>query len=347
MKKRKKINFAVIGCGHIGPRHAGHIYNNKDANLIAVCDIKIRRAKEVAEKYNCPIVERDYKKLLNNKDIDVVNICVPNYLHAKMTIDFLENGKHVVCEKPMCIKTKEGLEMISHEKRTGKYLFIVKQNRYNPPVTEVKKVIDKGLLGKIYMCNASLYWNRNSKYYSRSDWKGIKNKDGGTLFTQFSHFIDILLWLNGKVKSVVAETKNYTHPSIEFEDTGVVILKFDNGSIGTINFTTCAYERNMEGSIYILGTKGSVKIGGEYINMLDFWSVSGIKKPILKKSSPPNNYGFYQGSMSNHDKVIQNVVDVLMEKEDIKTTSEEGLETVKVVNAIYKSAKEHKEIYLK
>jgi len=347
MKKIKKINFAVIGCGHIGPRHAKHIHNNKDASLIAVCDIKIERAKEVAEKYNCPIIERDYKKLLDNKDIDVVNICVPNYLHAKMSVDFLKSGKHVVCEKPMCIKIEEGLKMIDQEKRAGKHLFIVKQNRYNPPVAEVKKTINEGLLGKIYMCNANLYWNRNEEYYSQSDWKGIKNKDGGTLFTQFSHFIDILLWLNGKVKSVVAKTKNYNHPNIEFEDTGVVALKFNNGSVGTISFTTCAYGRNMEGSIYVLGTKGSVKIGGEYINTLDFWSVSGTKKPTLKKSPPPNNYGFYQGSMSNHDKVIQNVINVLKEKEDVKATSKEGLEAVKVINAIYKSAKEHKEIYLK
>ncbi len=347
MKRRKKIKFAIIGCGHIGPRHAGHIHNNKNANLIAVCDIKVKRAKKVAKEYNCSIVERDYKKLLNNKDIDVVNICVPNYLHAKISMDFLKNAKHVVCEKPMCIKTEEGLKMINQEKKAGKYLFIVKQNRYNPPVIEAKKAIDKGLLGRIYTCNANLYWNRNNKYYSQSDWKGIKNKDGGTLFTQFSHFIDILLWLNGKVKSVIAKTENYTHPNIEFEDTGVVILKFDNGSIGAINFTTCAYEKNMEGSICILGTKGSIRIGGEYINTLDFWNVSGTKKPILKKSSPPNNYGFYQGSMSNHDKVIQNVINVLMGKENINTTSEEGLEVVKVVNAIYKSAKEHKEIYLK
>ena len=139
--------------------------------------------------------------------------------------------------------------------------------------------------------------------------------DGGTLFTQYSHFIDLLLWFNGKIESVFAQTKNYNHKNVKFEDTGIVLIKFKNGSLGTINFTTCSYGKNMEGSIYILGTKGSIKIGGEYINTLDYWNISDLKKPRVERGAPANNYGFYKGSMSNHDKVIQNVINVLNKKE--------------------------------
>ena len=346
MTKNRKINFAIIGCGHIGTRHAKHIFNNKQANLVALCDIKINRAKELAQKYNSSLIVNDYKKLLKNKSIDIVNICVPNYLHAPITIDFLKNNKNVLCEKPMCLKTADGKKMIEWAKKTNKKLFIVKQNRYNPPVELTKNILDKKALGKVYLCATNLFWNRNNYYYKQSEWRGTKKMDGGTLFTQYSHFIDLLLWFNGKIESVFAKTKNYTHKNIEFEDTGIIILKFKNGSLGTINFTTCSYNKNMEGSIYLLGTKGSIKIGGEYLNTLDYWNVAGIKRPRLERGSPANDYGFYKGSMSNHDKVIQNVVDVLNKQDKIKATGKEGLETTKVINAIYKSAKLIKEIYL-
>jgi len=344
--KNKKINFAIIGCGHIGTRHVKHIFNNEQANLVALCDIKMNRAKELAKKYNCPLFVKNYKELLKNDNIDVVNVCIPNYLHAPIAIDFLKNNRNVLCEKPMCLKTTNGGKMIESAKKKKKKLFIVKQNRYNPPVEVTKNILDKKALGKIYLCATNLFWNRNDDYYKQSEWRGTKKMDGGTLFTQYSHFIDLLLWFNGKIESVSAEIKNYTHKKIEFEDTGIVLIKFKNGSMGTINFTTCSHNRNMEGSIYLLGTKGSVKIGGEYLNTLDYWEVSGIKRPHIDRGAPANNYGFYKGSMSNHDKVIQNVIDVLNGQDKIKATGEEGLETTKVINAIYKSARLNKKIYL-
>jgi len=342
----QKINFGIIGCGHIGFRHAEHIYNNQESQLEAVCDIKLDKAKKIADKYQCPIEVEDYRKLLKNENIDVVNICVPNGLHAQISIDFLKSGKNVLCEKPMCLTVAEGEKMIQTAILMKKHLWVVKQNRYNPPVEAAKTAIEKNLLGQIYMCNANIYWNRTDEYYAQSDWRGTKKLDGGTLFTQFSHFIDLLLWLNGPIESVLAKVYNYTHRHIEFEDTGIVLVKFKNGSMGTVNFTTCSYERNMEGSIYLLGTKGSIKIGGEYLNILDYWRVKGIERPVLKEGAPANDYGFYQGSMSNHNKVIQNVIDVLRGRDKIKATGEEGLATTKVINAIYKSALQNKEIYL-
>ncbi len=346
MKKDKRINFAIIGCGHIGTRHAKHVFNNKQANLVALCDVKINRAKKIGKKYNCLLVVKNYKKLLKDNSIDVVNICVPNYLHAPITINFLKHNKNVLCEKPMCLKTADGKKMIECAEKTNKKLFVVKQNRYNPPVKLTKNILDKKALGKIYLCITNLFWNRNDAYYKQSEWRGKKKLDGGTLFTQYSHFIDLLLWFNGKIESVFAQTKNYTHNKIEFEDTGVILIKFKNGSLGTINFTICSYNRNMEGSIYLLGTKGSIKIGGEYLNTLDYWEVSGTKRPYIERGAPANNYGFYKGSMSNHDKVIQNVINVLNGQDKIKATGEEALETTKVINAIYKSARLNKKIYL-
>ena len=339
-----KVRFAIVGCGNIGARHAQHICNNHDATLAYVCDNKINKAKELADKYDCACVS-DYRELLN-KDVDVVNICTPNSTHAKITIEFLNADKHVVCEKPMSLFVKEGEEMISAAEKNKKHLFIVKQNRYNPPVKAARSAIVEGGLGKPYMCVVNVYWNRREDYYKSSDWKGTIKYDGGALYTQCSHFIDLMINLFGQAESVFATVRNNTHPYIEIEDTGVILIKFKNGAIGSINYTTAVYDCNFEGSLILLGSTGTIKIGGQYLNTIDHWSVQGFPQPILAKGAPPNDYGTYKGSMSNHDKVIQNVVDVLQGKDKINATGKEGIETVKVICAIYKSAEEGREVKL-
>jgi predicted dehydrogenase len=190
----------------------------------------------------------------------------------------------------------------------------------------------------------NVYWNRRSDYYSSSDWKGALEYDGGALFTQCSHFIDLMLLLFGPVESVVALAGNYTHPTIEVEDTGVVLVKYKNGALGSFNYTTSIFDCNLEGSISLFGSDGSIKIGGEYLNILEHWNVKGVPQPVLEKGNPPNDYGTYKGSMSNHDKVIQNVVDVVSGRGKVDTTGDEGLETVKVIRAIYKSVEEGCEV---
>ena len=215
----------------------------------------------------------------------------------------------------------------------------MKQNRYNPPVRALKDAIDSNRLGKIYSVQLNCFWNRNKEYYSESDWKGTKKLDGGTLFTQFSHFIDLLYWMFGDVIKAEAITRNFNHSGIiEFEDSGVVILEFYNGIIATINYTVNSYSKNMEGSLTVFGENGTVKIGGQYLNELEYQNIKNFKIENLPVGNPPNNYGQYVGSMSNHDKVYENVIDVLQKNGSIGTNGFEGLKTVEIIDKIYSSA---------
>jgi predicted dehydrogenase len=251
----------------------------------------------------------------------------------------MQAGCHVLCEKPMAISSVDCLQMISTAKECAKHLFVVKQNRFNPPVVAVKKLLDEKKLGKIFSIQLSCFWHRDANYYLNS-WKGTKSLDGGTLFTQFSHFIDLLYWLFGDVRNVKAITKNFAHKNlIEFEDTGVVIIEFETGMIGTMNYTVNSYKKNMEGSLVIFGEKGTVKIGGQYLNELEYQELDGEKITDLPPGNKANDYGYYQGSMSNHDKVYQNLIDVLNNKAEIAASSHDGLKTVQIIEKIYASTK--------
>lgn len=335
----KKINFAIIGCGRIAQRHAEHISNN--GVLKAVCDIDYSKAIELGEKFKASSYNGIDALLANEKDLDVISICSPNGLHAEHSIKCLNAGIHVLCEKPLAINVKDCGEMIKAAERNNKRLFAIKQNRFNPPVAAVKSAIDEGKLGKVYSIQLSCFWNRNEDYYKNS-WKGTKDLDGGTLYTQFSHFIDLLYWIVGDVKYAYAITGNFAHQNIiEFEDTGVVVLEFYNGTIGTINYTVNSFGKNMEGSLTIFGEKGTVKIGGQYLNELEYQNIQDFEFKDLPIGNTANNYGQYQGSMSNHDKIYENVVDVLHNGGTISTNSFEGLKTVEIIDKIYQSAKKN------
>ena len=330
------IQFAIIGCGRIAQRHAEHI--SKKGKLVAVCDVVKEKADELAKKYGAKAYYTVKELLENEKHLQVVAVCSPNGLHAEHAIQSLHNGFHVLCEKPMALTSYDCGEMIKAAERTNKRLFAIKQNRFNPPVEAVKKIIDEGRLGKIYSIQLSCFWNRNPDYYHNS-WKGTLKLDGGTLYTQFSHFIDLLYWMIGDVKNVQAMMGNFAHNGIiEFEDTGVVILEFQNGAIGTINYTVNSYGKNMEGSLTLFGEKGTVKIGGQYLNELEYQNIEGYKIENLPEGNRANNYGNYQGSMSNHDKVYDNLIDVLQNNAAISTSSFEGLKTVEIIEKIYKAA---------
>ena len=335
----KEINFAIIGCGRIAQRHAEHISNN--GVLKAVCDIDYSKAIELGEKFKASSYNCIDALLANEKDLDVISICSPNGLHAEHSIKCLNAGIHVLCEKPLAINVKDCGEMIKAAEGNNKRLFAIKQNRFNPPVAAVKSAIDEGKLGKVYSIQLSCFWNRNEDYYKNS-WKGTKDLDGGTLYTQFSHFIDLLYWIVGDVKHAHAITGNFAHQSIiEFEDTGVVALEFYNGTIGTINYTVNSFGKNMEGSLTIFGEKGTVKIGGQYLNELEYQNIQDFEFKDLPIGNTANNYGQYQGSMSNHDKIYENLVDVLHNGGTISTNSFEGLKTVEIIDKIYQSAKKN------
>lgn len=328
------LKFAIIGCGRIAQRHAEHIRNTDNCVLVACCDIIENKVIKFAEKYSASSYV-NIDEMLISTDIDIISICSPNGLHAEHSIKGLLSGKHVLCEKPMAISTYDCGEMIKAAEKANKRLFVVKQNRFNPPVVAVKELLENNKLGKIYSLQLSCFWNRNENYYQDS-WKGTKDLDGGTLFTQFSHFIDLLYYLNGDIKEVKAMTNNFHHKeSIEFEDTGVIILKFQNESLGTINYTVNSFEKNMEGSLTIFGEKGSVKIGGQYLNELEYQSIENYEIKNLPKGNSPNNYGEYKGSMSNHDLIYENVMDVLLNNGQITTNMFEGMKTVEIIEKIY------------
>jgi len=330
------INFAIVGCGRIAQRHAEHI--SKRGELIAVCDVVSEKANAMAESYGA-VAYTDYTEMLKNENnIDVVAVCSPNGLHAIHSIEALKAGYHVLCEKPMGLTVQECGDMIQAAERANKRLFAIKQNRYNPPVAAVKELIDSGKLGKVLSIQLSCFWNRNTDYYANS-WKGTKDLYGGTLFTQFSHFVDLLYWIIGDVDEVAAMMGNFAHQGIiEFEDTGAVILKFTNGAIGTINYTVNSFQKNMEGSLTIFGEKGTVKIGGQYLNELEYQNIENYKIENLPEGNKANNYGNYTGSMSNHDKVYDNLIEVLTNNASITTSSYEGMKTVEIIQKIYKAA---------
>jgi len=330
------IKFALIGCGRIAQRHAEHI--NHFGKLTAVCDIISEKADKLAKQYNARAYYSIEDLLNSEKDVEVVAITSPNGLHYEHTIKSLQAAKHVLCEKPMAIKVHDCGEMIKEAEKANRRLFIVKQNRFNPPVQAVKSIIDEDKLGRILSVQLNCFWNRNDAYYKDS-WKGTAVLDGGTLFTQFSHFVDLLYWMFGDVKDVKSFTSNVSHKGIiEFEDQGVVILEFYSGTLGTIHYTVNSYEKNMEGSLTIFGEKGTVKIGGQYLNELEYQHIKDYEVKDLPKGNPPNMYGTYIGSMSNHDKVYQNVIDVLSGNGSIATNGFEGLKTVEIIDKIYRAA---------
>lgn len=335
----KTLRFAIVGCGRIAQRHAEHIF--RLGKLVAVCDIEAEKARGLADKYNAKsFTNIDDLLRQQSGEIDVVSVCSPNGLHAEHSIKALQAGFHVLCEKPMALSVQDCGDMITAAERANKRLFIVKQNRFNPPVAAVKQLIDEKRLGRIYSVQLSCFWNRNEAYYKNS-WKGTKALDGGTLFTQFSHFIDLLYWMIGDVKEVSGFTGNMGHEGvIEFEDNGVVSLKFYNGAIGTVNYTVNSHKKNMEGSLTIFGEKGTVKIGGQYLNELEYQDIEGYKIENLPPGNPPNQYGQYQGSMSNHDKVYENLLEVLNGNGIIATNGFEGLKTVEIIDKIYSNAKQ-------
>jgi UDP-N-acetyl-2-amino-2-deoxyglucuronate dehydrogenase len=332
----EKLRFAIVGCGRIAQRHAEHIRNK--GTLLAVCDIVREKADNLAAEYNARAWYSIEDLLQKEKAVDVVVVCTPNGLHAEHAVKSLEAGFHVLCEKPMALNVRDGEEMIKAAKAAGKQLFIVKQNRYNPPVVAVKEAIDQGKLGRLYSLQLNCFWNRTPDYYKNS-WRGTLQWDGGTLFTQFSHFIDLMCWMAGDVNHVQAMLANYAHKGvIEFEDTGVVLLQFCNGAIGSINYTVNSYRKNMEGSLTIFGENGTVKIGGQYLNTLEYQEIEGYRINDLPAGKGANQYGTYEGSMSNHDKVYDNLVNVLQFNMPAANSLPEALQTVAIIENIYKQA---------
>lgn len=331
-----KIRFAVVGYGHIGKRHAEMIKRNEDAELVAVADIKDR--KDVGlEGSAVPYFNSLTEMLASGIDIDVVNIASPNGFHSEHALECLDSKKHVVIEKPMALNKQDAEKVIYKALHVHKHVFAVMQNRYSPPSIWIKDLVQSGKLGKFYFVQLNCYWNRDERYYTPNTWHGKLALDGGTLFTQFSHFIDIMYWLFGDIENISARFNSFNHTHLtEFEDTGFVSFDFVNGGMGSINFSTSVWEQNLESSMTIIGEHGSVKIGGQYMNEVEYCHVKDYTMPVLAPTNPGNDYGSYKGSAQNHHFVIQNVVDVVQGRSSITTNALEGLKVVDIIERIYK-----------
>lgn len=333
---QQPLRFAIVGCGRIAQRHAEQV--TRVGRLVAVCDCIAERAQQMAAAFGVTPFTDLGEMLEVSGGIDVVVICTPNGLHAEHSIQALQAGCHVLCEKPMAIHSIDCERMIAAAEAAGRHLVIVKQNRFNPPVVAVKNLLEKGQLGALMNMQINCYWNRPASYYA-SSWKGTRHLDGGTLYTQFSHFIDLACWLGGEVASVNAFTGNFQHQGVvDFEDTGVAIFRFSSGALGSVHFTVNSFEKNMEGSITLFCEKGTVKIGGQYLNELEYQQIKDIVLEGLPEGNGPNHYGTYTGSMSNHDKVYQNLVDVLLHGAPVNASALDGLQTVQLIEKIYVAA---------
>lgn len=325
-------SFVLIGCGRIAERHAQQI--KRLGKLVAVCDIDTQKAIDFAEKHSTKAYFSIEELLQNEKQIDIVAICTPNGLHAQQTILCLQNGIHVLCEKPMCVNVQDGLAMIKEAEKANKKLFIVKSSRYTPCVQSLKAIIDEDKLGKLFSFQLNCVWNRPTSYYA-NNWRGTLNLDGGTLFTQFSHYIDVLIWLLGDVDTVNGYRTNAAAKNIEFEDTGAIVLKLKNGAIGTLHYSVNAFEKNEEVSLTIVAENGTLKLGGEYMNEVIYQNPVLIHIEQIEKGNTANDYGTYKGSMSNHDKVYDNIIRALNGDENKVTDGEAALKTVAFIEKIY------------
>jgi predicted dehydrogenase len=334
----EKINFTVCGFGRIGKRHAKIIDEYPHSNLSGIIDISPDKQDDYFNlKYQVPFYENIDQFLSEDGDqTDVVVIATPNGLHTSLAKQALASGYHTVIEKPMGLDKSHCENVIYEALRANRRIFVVKQNRYSPTSKWLKKIVEEGTIGEIFMVQVNCYWNRDERYYTPGDWHGTRDMDGGTLFTQFSHFIDIMYWVFGDITNISAHLFNYNHQDmIEFEDSGVVNFDFVDGGMGSINFTTSCWGQNTESSITVVGSKGTAKIGGQYMNEVEYCHIKDYDMPELEPTNPPNDYGPYKGSAANHHYVIENVVETLNGTDSITVNAMEGMKVVEIIENIY------------
>jgi UDP-N-acetyl-2-amino-2-deoxyglucuronate dehydrogenase len=338
----KNFRIALVGCGRISKNHFDAIEKVDGLDLVAVCDNDPERAEQAAKERGVECFT-SYEKMLKEASADVITIATPSGLHTDQGVAAARAGKHVVMEKPMAISLTGADALVHACDKAGVQLFVVKQNRLNPPIQLLKRAIDKNRFGRVYMASCTVHWARPQEYYDQAPWRGTWEFDGGAFMNQASHYVDLIQWLMGPVESVMAKTATLAR-RIETEDTGVALLKFRSGALGSIEVTMLAYPRNLEGSITILGEKGSVKIGGTAVNKVDFWQFAEYddddKAIELVNTNPPNVYGL------GHQGYYRNVLAVLRGEAKPDTDGRAGRKSLELILGIYESAKTGREVPL-
>jgi UDP-N-acetyl-2-amino-2-deoxyglucuronate dehydrogenase len=341
--KDRKIKFALVGCGRIAKNHFDSIESHSDrAELVDICDINYQALKD-AEKLTNAKPHENIKDLLNSSQADVIILTTPSGLHCNQAIMCAEANKHVITEKPMATSWSDGLRMVEECINNNVELFVVKQNRKNPTLQALKRSIDQGRFGKIYSVSINVFWTRPQEYYDSASWRGTWAMDGGALMNQASHYMDLLTWLFGPVDSISSFTATLAR-KIEAEDSAILNILWKSGALGTMNVSMLAFPKNFEGSIAVIGEKGTVKIGGVAVNKILHWEFfdRNLEDDEINKLNYEVNsvYGF------GHPRYYQNVIDTLQGKASPETNGPEGLKSLELIIASYISAKENRLVNL-
>lgn len=342
MSHQRNFRVAFVGCGRISANHFEALSKIDGLDLVAVCDVVEDRARAAGEKWGVPWFTSQ-EQMLADAACDVVAIATPSGLHPQHGILAAHAGKHVVCEKPMAISLASADALVKACDDAGVQLFVVKQNRLNATVQLVKRALDKGRFGRLYMANATVRWSRPQEYYDQAPWRGTWEFDGGAFMNQASHYVDLLQWFVGPVESVMAKTATMAR-RIEAEDSGAAVLRFRNGAIGVMEVTMLTFPKNYEGSITLLGEKGTVRIGGTAVNRIEHWQFADYddddKLVDAANTNPPSVYGF------GHEPYYRNVLKVLRGEAAPDTDGRGGRKSLELILGIYESAKTGREVPL-
>ncbi|AMJ68131.1 oxidoreductase [Hymenobacter sp. PAMC 26628] len=328
--------FAICGVGHIGRRHAALVARRAGAQLVALVDVDAELRPGLAAEFpGVPFFASLDEYLARGPQADVLTVATPNGLHAQQAVTGLRHGLHVVVEKPLALTAADARAILDAAQQAGRLVFGVMQNRYSPPAAWLKELVDAGRLGDVYLVQLSCFWNRDARYYRPGGWRGTGALDGGPLFTQFSHFVDLLYWVFGDVANLSARFRNFNHQATtEFEDSGLVTFDLARGGSGTLSYSTAVWDRNLESALTVVAARGALKIGGQYLDKIEYCHVQDYARPALPPTNPANDYGPYQGSAANHGHVIDDVVDTL-QRGSAATNAADGLKVVEIIERIY------------
>ena len=337
MPTQPPVRFVICGVGHIGRRHAALVNRHAEAQLVALIDVREELRPALAAEFpGVPFFASLDDYLAHGPAADVLTVATPNGLHAPQAVAGLRAGLHVVIEKPIALHKADAETIVHTALQTGRLVFGVMQNRYSPPAAWLKQVYDAGRLGDIYLVQLTCFWNRDGRYYRPGGWKGTPDLDGGTLFTQFSHFVDLLYWVFGDVTNLTARFRDFNHAGLTaFEDSGLVTFDLVRGGSGTLSYSTAVWDRNLESSLTVVAERGSLKIGGQYLDKVEYCHLENYEMPALPPTNPANDYGAFQGSAANHVQVIENVVDTVLRRTTATTNALEGLKVVEIIERIY------------
>ena len=332
------VRFAICGVGHIGRRHAAIVARLPDAQLVALIDTDATLSAALAADFpGVPWFASLEAYLATGPAADVLTVATPNYLHAPQALAGLGRGLHVVVEKPLALRATDAQAVVDMAAQVGRLVFGVMQNRYSPPAAWLKQAHDEGRLGQVYLVQINCFWNRDARYYQPGSWRGTQAQDGGTLFTQFSHFVDLLYWVFGDITNITARFHDFTHQQLtEFEDSGLVTFDLVRGGVGTLQYSTAVWDQNLESSLTVVAKHGSVRLGGQYLDQVAYCHLRDYQLPVLPPTNPANHYGAYQGSAANHVQVIEDVVQAVRQAGGVSTNAADGVKVVEIIEHMYR-----------